>query len=113
MAIESYAFGRVVINGQAYTSDVIIYPHRVKARWWRKEGHRLQPGDLEEVVKEKPEILVVGTGYFGHMKVPPETSDYLRSQGVEVIAERTQEAWQTYNRLSPNRKVVAALHLTC
>lgn len=55
----------------------------------------------------------MGTGYFGHMKVPPETSDYLRSQGVEVIAEGTQEAWQTYNRLSQNRRVVAALHLTC
>lgn len=113
MTIESYTFGHIVINGRAYTSDVIIYPHRVDALWWRKEGHRLQPGDLEEVVGEKPEILVAGTGYFGHMKVAPETSDYLASQGIEVIAERTQEAWQTYNRLSQNRKVVAALHLTC
>lgn len=113
MAIESYTFGRIVIKGQAYTSDLIIYPARVDARWWRKEGHRLQPVDLEEVMKEKPEILVVGTGYSGLMKVPPETSDYLRSQGIEVIAERTQEAWQTYNRLSQNRRVVAALHLTC
>lgn len=86
MTIESYTLGHIVINGRPYTSDVIIYPHRVDARWWRKEGHRLQPGDLEEVVEEKPEILVAGTGYFGHMKVPPETSDYLRSQGIEVIA---------------------------
>lgn len=113
MAIESYTFGHIVIKGQAYTSDLIIYPHRVEARWWRKEGHRLQPVDLEEVVREKPEVLVVGTGYFGHMKVSPETCDYLRSQEIEMIAERTQEAWQTYNRLSQNRKVVAALHLTC
>lgn len=113
MTIESYTFGRILIKGQTYTSDLFIYPHRVDARWWRKEGHLLQPVDLGEVVREKPEILVVGTGYFGHMKVPPETSDYLRSQGIEVVVERTQEAWQTYNRLSQNRRVVAALHLTC
>jgi len=113
MAIESYTFGRITIEGQAYTSDVLIYPHYVEAHWWRKEGHRLQPVDLEEVVREKPEVLVVGTGYFSHMKVPPETSDYLQSQGIEVIAQRTQEASQTYNRLSRGRKVVAALHLTC
>jgi hypothetical protein len=113
MIIASYTFGHILIKGQTYTSDLIIYPHHLDARWWRKEGHRLQPVDLEEVVREKPETLVVGTGYFGHMKVPPETSDYLESQGVEVILERTQEAWQTYNRLSQNRKVVAALHLTC
>jgi len=113
MTIESYTFGRIVINGQTYTSDLIIYPHRLDARWWRKEGHRLQPVDLEGVILERPEILVVGTGYFGHLKLPKETSDYLLSQGIEVIAERTQEAWQTYNRLSQSRKVVAALHLSC
>lgn len=113
MAIESYTFGCIVIEGQTYTSDVLIYPHRVDPRWWRKEGHRLQPVDLAEVVREKPEVLVVGSGYFGHMKVPPETSDYLGSQGIEVIAERTEEACQTYNRLSEKRIVVAALHLTC
>ena len=30
MNIEDYRFGRIVVNGRAYTSDVIVFPDRVK-----------------------------------------------------------------------------------
>jgi len=50
MKIDQYAFGKIVIDGKTYTSDVIIYPEKVDASWWRKEGHRLQPADLEKIV---------------------------------------------------------------
>ena len=46
MNIEDYRFGRVVIDGRAYTSDVIVFPDRVKDNWWRNEGHELCPADL-------------------------------------------------------------------
>ena len=111
--IESYDFGRIVVDGKTYTADVIIYPDRVDGSWWRKEGHGLDPADLTEVVREKPEVLVVGTGYYGAMRVPPETREHLESQGIQVIVVRTTEAWQTYNRLGRDQKTVAALHLTC
>lgn len=35
--INSYDFGRIVVDGKAYTSDVIIFPDRVNSYWWRKE----------------------------------------------------------------------------
>ena len=112
--IEHYEFGRIVIDGKSYSSDVIIYPDRVDAEWWREEGHRLSPVDLWEVVQAKPEILVVGTGYSGLMDVPSETIDYLQRQGIGVVVQRTSDAWKTYNRLlQKGRKVIAALHLTC
>ena len=59
--IDSYGFGEIVVDGQRYTSDVIIYPDRVDSSWWRKEGHRLSIEDLEDIVKAKPETLIVGT----------------------------------------------------
>jgi hypothetical protein len=31
--VDSYQFGQVVINGKKYTSDVIIFPDRVKKNW--------------------------------------------------------------------------------
>lgn len=111
--IESYNFGRIVIDGKRYTSDVIIFPDRVKDGWWRKEGHRLYIEDIQEVLKEKPDILVVGTGYAGLMKIPPETRERLKSEGIQLIAENTRKACKTYNRLSKSRRVIAALHLTC
>ena len=111
--IERYEFGRLRHAGQEYDRDVILYPERVQASWWRKEGHRLDPADLEAVVEEKPEVLVVGTGYYGCMTVPGETLEFLKNVGIEVYAEPTEKACQRYNELKDVRRVVAALHLTC
>ncbi len=111
--IDSYDFGKIVIDGKHYTSDVIIYPDRVDASWWRKRGHELHPEDLKEVVEEKPTVLVVGTGKWGLMEVLPETRDFLRSKGIKLIVEETDDACKTYNRLRDSERVIAALHLTC
>lgn len=112
--INSYDFGRIVVDGQRYTSDVIVFPDHVKDSWWRREGHQLHVEDIERVVqKEKPDVLVVGTGYSGLMRVLPETEKYLKSNGIELIAQSTREACETFNHLVKSKKVMAALHLTC
>jgi hypothetical protein len=114
MNIEDYRFGRIVINGKSYTSDVIVFPDRVEDGWWRNEGHELCPADLWEVVQEEPAVLVVGTGASGLMRVLPKTEEYLEQQGIELQVERTAQACQTFNRLRRSgEEVVAALHLTC
>ncbi|MFQ6136123.1 MAG: Mth938-like domain-containing protein [Candidatus Hydrothermarchaeales archaeon] len=111
MNIDSYDFGRIVIDGKSYSSDVIIFPNKVVS-WWREEGHILNNVDIKEIVEERPEVLIVGTGYSGCMKVLAEVKEQLESLGIELIAERTREACNTYNRLS-DKKVIAAFHLTC
>jgi hypothetical protein len=111
--IDSYEFGSIAIDGRSYTSDVIILPERILDNWWRNEGHELCPADVWEVVQAKPQVLVVGTGYFGRMEVLSETKDYLAKQGIELRVEKTTEACRVYNRLSSSRKAAAALHLTC
>lgn len=112
--INSYDFGRIVVDGQRYNSDVIVFADRVKDSWWRREGHRLHVEDIERVVqREKPDVLVVGTGYSGLMRVLPETEKYLKSNGIELIAQSTREACETFNRLVKSMRVMAALHLTC
>ena len=112
--IDSYRFGEITVEGVRYTRDLIILPGGVRPNWWRREGHRLSLEDLEEVLREKPEVLVVGTGYSGLMRVPKELVERLREEGIEVMIQRTGEAWKTYNRLlGEGRRVAAAFHLTC
>ncbi len=111
--IDSYEFGRIVINGKRYSNDLILFPDKVKDGWWRKEGHQIHIEDLKDVLKVKPEVLVVGTGYSGLMTIPPVTRKYVESEGIEIISQKTKEACETFNRLIKSRKVVAALHLTC
>jgi len=111
--IESYDFGKITINGKRYTTDVIIFPDHVHDSWWRNQGHLLSIEDLREVAQAKPEVLIIGTGYNGYMKVPNEVLGHFTSRSIEVIAEKTGEACKTYNRLASTKRVVAAFHLTC
>jgi len=113
MKIEHYSFGKITIDGETYTSDVIIYPERVDSSWWRKEGHTLHIEDLPDVLNAKPAVVVVGTGFFGIMKVPKETIAYLESKGIEVHAARTGKAVKLFNTFQTGKKVIAAFHLTC
>lgn len=114
--IDSYEFGAMVIDGERYTSDVAVYPERVIDGWWRKEGHRLCVEDLKEILNHepKPEVLVVGTGYYGLVKVSPEVENTLKSHGIEFVAQPTREACQTFNRLlKSDKRVAGAFHLAC
>jgi hypothetical protein len=114
MKVTGYSFGKIDIDGTVYTSDVIITPEKVDDSWWRKEGHRLQIPDLDAVVDAKPDVLVVGTGYFGRMLVPEETRRFLRSKGIELLDAPTGEAVKELNKLLAEKtRAVAALHLTC
>jgi len=54
MMIEHYSFGKITIDGQTYTSDLIIYPGKIDTSWWRKEGHNLQVEDLKDVLIDSP-----------------------------------------------------------
>ena len=111
--IDDFRSGRITVRGIEYTSDVIIFADRVVDRWWRKEGHGLCIEDIESVMKEGPEIMIVGTGVEGRMQVPQQTRDYVNSMGAKLVVERTNKACETYNQVYKNAKVVAALHLTC
>ena len=111
--IDSYKFGEIVIDGVKRSSDVIIHPGRVQENWRRKEGHCLRADDLASVFEEKPDILVIGTGYSGMMSVPGETKDLVLSKGIKLIVLRTKEAVAEFNRLSGGGRVCGAFHLTC
>jgi hypothetical protein len=113
MHIDNYSFGKIVIDGKAYTSDIIVYPGRVDASWWRKEGHYLREEDLVDIVAAAPEVVIIGTGNSGVMRVPQKTVDFLESKGIRVFVETTGEAVKIFNEQHGGGKTVGAFHLTC
>ena len=96
--IDSYQFGQIVVNGKRYNSDIIIFPHRIWDNWLRKTGHQLSLADIAEVLAENPDVLIVGTGASGMVKVLPEVQQIARAQGIRLIAEPTNRACNTYNQ---------------
>jgi len=68
----------------------------------------------EDGLAHKPDILLIGKGASGLMKVPASTEQTLQEQGVEVIAANTGQAWGTFDeQIDKGKKVVGAFHLAC
>jgi hypothetical protein len=114
--IDGYTFGQVVVDGKKYTSDLIITAEGILANWWRKSGHELCVEDIRDSLSPGIETLIVGTGAYGMVKILPETKQFLKDKGIELIAQPTKEACETFNRIcsaGERDKVVVALHLTC
>jgi len=112
--IGEYDFGRIVIDGQTYTSDVIALPSGVMSNWWRDHGHVLKPGDMSTVFDASPGVVVIGKGAYGQMRVTDETLACLQEKGIEVVCLETPKAVDAYNECCRRGEVVAAaLHLTC
>ncbi|MGA2403547.1 MAG: MTH938/NDUFAF3 family protein [Syntrophobacteraceae bacterium] len=113
-AIGNYQFGEIEVDGKRYTGDIKIIAGSVISSWWRAEGHALAVSDIEDILFEAPEILVVGTGMPGRMKVRDELRERLAATGVSLIDEPTPRAVATFNRLNKSgKKVAGAFHLTC
>jgi hypothetical protein len=114
MHIDSYQFGKIVINGVSYTSDVIILGDTVQSDWWRKQGHSLAADDLKSILKAKPSVLVVGCGASGLMEIPDETRQALKKRNIQLETHDSYKAVQKFNEFSEaGVNVAAAIHLTC
>ena len=113
--IEKYTpGGYMTVRGTKYSQDLKIIQGRVKDNWWRREGHRLSAEDVDDILSAEPNILVVGTGYAGAMRVPASFRRTVEGHGIKIIAENTSEAVAIFNRLfAGGDDVAGAFHLTC
>ncbi len=114
MHIDSYQFGKIVIDGVNYSSDCLILGGTVQANWWRKRGHLLSAEDLQPVIAAKPSVLIVGCGASGLMKISEEARQVLLEEDIQLEAVDTAKAVERFNELSQTGvDIAAALHLTC
>jgi hypothetical protein len=115
LRIESYSFGKIRVDGVDYTDDVIVLRDRVISPWWRKAGgHLFAPSDLEDVIAARAEVVVLGLGAYGVVKVDPAAEAALSEAGSRVVALESGDAVAEYNRLvDAGEDAIAALHLTC
>jgi len=112
--IDNYRFGQIEVRGKRYTDDIKIVIGQVISGWWRREGHVLHTSDIADILSTTPQILVVGMGEPGNMKVSEGLRKHLSGRGVILIEEPTSRAVETFNELfGSGRAVAGAFHLTC
>ena len=112
--INSFKFGEIEINNKKYQNDLIIYPDKIKENWWRNEGHRLHKGDLEDLSDYELDLVIIGTGASGRMRVDMQVKEYFDQHKIEYYISTTNNAVKKHNEAIDNKKnVLTALHLTC
>jgi hypothetical protein len=111
--INSYTFGRFVVDGRPYETNIVLLGEDIKiARYL--PNHELTLNDISPLIEFNPEYIIIGTGANGVMPVTKETEDFIKENRIKLIVEKTDDACRTYNLLiSENKKVAAFLHNTC
>jgi hypothetical protein len=72
----------------------------------------LRPKEVARIIKAKPEVLIIGLGTVGNLRVQPKAEKRLQEAGIEVLAYKTRKAAETYKELRNQQKVAAVLHVT-
>lgn len=116
--IEDLRWGHLSVEGSdAPYKDAKLWPGGSREWDWNETGTRhapgVQPADVEEIVERGVEVIVVGRGMLGALRVPDETLDALDEKGIEVEVARTGKAVRRYNELRESRSVGGLFHTTC
>ncbi len=121
MAIEEYHFGVITIDGKNYTNDVEVRWTGEILDWWRKESHLVDVEDVKRAIEQGPEIIVIGTGESGLVKITDEAEKEIEEKGIKLVIDVTGEAVRTFNVINQESeeeegeqaKVIGLFHLTC
>ena len=111
--IESYSFGKMKFQGKVFTKDLILLPDQILSPWWRTSGHRITVDDLSVVFSYTFEILVLGTGYYGLVKIDQEVFEQAKQKKFSIITAKTSKAVKLFNKNYLTKTTVGAFHLTC
>ena len=112
--IDSTAFGSITIDGKTYESDVAVtWEWKVKEA--RTEArHLVGKVDFLKLLFERPDMVVIGTGQSGEMKVSEEVRKFAKETKMRLLSQPTPEAVKTFNNLAGKGKhVTAYMHVTC
>src|ERR1039458_2058124 len=118
MPIDATEFGSITVDGKTYDNDVIIrLSGKVEKR--RKRLSKQQYGTSHVISKEEAkfvfedgcDLLIVGAGQEGNVRLSPEASAYFDKKRCRVLLQPTPEALRAFNQ--SREKKIALMHVTC
>ena len=110
--IDSSYFGSIVIDGKKYDRDVVIFwDGEIQEK--ESRSHDFSKEELQDLLMREPEIIIVGTGNSGLVKINPAAEVFARVNGVQLVSKLTPHAIEDFNKYSKRRRVIAVLHITC
>ena len=112
VGIDSVKFGEIRIDGKDYYSDVTVFwDGKVE---YRMKEHVIELGEFIKVARKEPEVLVIGMGQSGSVKIATEVVEFAEGRKIEIFTEVTSKAVEIFNAFAQQgKKVVGIFHVTC
>jgi len=118
MPIDATEFGAITIDGKTYDHDVLIRlsgeVEKRRKKLSKEEygtSHVISKAEAKFVFEDGCELLVVGAGQQGNVRLSPEASEYLDKKHCRVLTLATPEAIPAFNEA--REKKIALMHVTC
>ena len=110
--IDSAFFGSLLVDGRKYNNDLVVsWNGDVKDR---PSSHDFTGAEMNNMLMSDPDVIVVGTGHSGMLKVAHDVDVSARLKGIELVVKSTPLAIQDYNKFARlGKRVIAVLHSTC
>ncbi|ACT48439.1 Mth938-like domain-containing protein [Methylotenera mobilis] len=105
--ITAYGESYIEVNKQRYAQNLIVMPQSIVTDWQVQNVSTLQNEHFQEIIKLKPEVVLLGTGAT-HVFVHPKNYQLLTEHGIALECMTTAAACRTYNILMSEGRLVAA-----
>ena len=116
--VDATAFGSITIEGAVYDHDVMIrldggVKKRKKKLSKRRYGtsHTLSVEEAERIHEPGAEVVVIGSGQHGALRLSPEAEAFFADRRCAVALLPTPESIQAWN--DEERAAVGVFHVTC
>lgn len=116
--IDRTEFGSITIAGRVYEHDVIIRLDGTVQKRKKKlskavygTAHIVSLAEIQHVYEPGVELLIIGTGQSGLVKLSDEAVDYLQRQQCQVQLLPTPAALRAWN--AAQGAVSGLFHVTC
>ena len=110
--LEDYSFGRIVVDGEEQTRDLIGPPTGSSRTGGGERGTRLRSKTSLRSRTSSPRSSYSVPGRTAGSGPPRAVIEELERRGIDVEVLRTDDAVRRYADLD-ERRTAAALHLTC
>ena len=110
MIINSTSFRSITVDNKVFPHDIWIFVNgSIKER---NMNHEFTIEEFEIITKDNPDVLIIGTGMYGVVKIKEEVIKKAKEKKIELIIDKTPVAIKKFNEIK-DRKVAAAMHTTC
>ena len=118
MHIDHSEFGSITIDGKTYDHDVTIGLRGKVSKRKKKlskqlygTSHVLSEAEARAVFEKGCDLIVIGSGQNGNVRLSPEAEDYFAKKRCDVVLRPTPEAIGSFNQ--SGRRKIALMHVTC